>query len=516
MPAPELVEEPHERQRLCVRAGRATGAAALHVRPVHVPLDVGDVVVGEQTVELAEHVVERTGVGEVEHQLVAAEHRFVAGRGERPLGVRPVHVAVGVHHLRLDPDAELHAQPGDVVDQRCEPRGIHVGRHPPVAEPRAIVPARPEPAVVEHEPFDPDRRRGGRELAQPVEVVIEVGGLPRVEQHRPRPRGMRRQRADVTMELLRRGRQTIRGVHADDRGRAIRLAGLEREFARMQQLAELDAPSPVGQVVGDHGVIAAPREVQAPHLALPLAESRLAREHERGALVRRAAEPVLDEPGAHGPRTALGVQLAGPATVEGEQLGGVGRHRDTHGEPVEQVAIRRSVDDRARDLERDAEPDLADQLELGGLVDSTHATPRARATAVRCQVSLEGLDLDESEARRPRTALAAMAEQAGSAVVATAVLGHERQRSHRVERPAGDRPVQRRGQRGEQLLFGVVVEHRAGRRERCTPVDDRGHPGTDVDDHVGGGTGRAGAERGREPDQAHDRMLSTNLFSLCY
>ena len=102
-------------------------------------------------------------MAEVEHELVAAEHRLVAGVDERPLGVGAVQVAVGVDHLRLDPDAELHAERLHVVDQRRQPVGMRVGRHHPVTEPGAIVAARAEPAVVEHEALDarprPRRRR---------------------------------------------------------------------------------------------------------------------------------------------------------------------------------------------------------------------------------------------------------------------------------------------------------------------------------------------------------------------
>ena len=86
------------------------GAGPADVVAVHVPLDVGDVVVAEQGVELAEHVLEGAGLGEIEHELVAPEHRLVAVGHERPLGVGAVQVAVRVDHLRFDPDTEVHAR----------------------------------------------------------------------------------------------------------------------------------------------------------------------------------------------------------------------------------------------------------------------------------------------------------------------------------------------------------------------------------------------------------------------
>ena len=94
-------------------------------------------------------------VGEVEHLLVPGRHRLPARHREDPVGVGPEQVRVGVDHLRLDPEAELHPPVPDVADQRAEPvrpdRLVDV----PVAEPGGVVPAVPEPAVVEHEPLHP-------------------------------------------------------------------------------------------------------------------------------------------------------------------------------------------------------------------------------------------------------------------------------------------------------------------------------------------------------------------------
>ena len=97
-------------QGLLVRAGPPVGAGGLDVVAVHVPLDERNVVVAEQGVEAGEDLVEGGGNGEVEDELVATEHGLVAGIGERPVRMGAVEVAVGVDHLRLDPDAELHAE----------------------------------------------------------------------------------------------------------------------------------------------------------------------------------------------------------------------------------------------------------------------------------------------------------------------------------------------------------------------------------------------------------------------
>ncbi len=196
----QLVEQPVQRQRLGVGAGLVVATAALDVVPVHVPLHVLDVVIAEQGVELTEHVGERVGVGQVQHQLVASQDRLVPRRRQRPLGVLAVQVAVGVHHLGLDPDAELHPQIAHVVDDRRQPVRVHLGRDPPVAEAAGVVAPRPEPTVVEHETLDAQRRGRGGERLQLLVVVVEVDGFPRVQQHRPRLRRRGGRPADPTVE----------------------------------------------------------------------------------------------------------------------------------------------------------------------------------------------------------------------------------------------------------------------------------------------------------------------------
>ena len=68
-----------------------------------------------------------------------------------------------------------------MVDQRAEPVRPHVLADRPVTEAGVFVAARAEPPVVEHEPLDTDACRPVGDRAQPVEVVVEVDGLPHVE-----------------------------------------------------------------------------------------------------------------------------------------------------------------------------------------------------------------------------------------------------------------------------------------------------------------------------------------------
>ena len=104
----QLVEQPVDGERLRVHR-RPPVVAGLDEVAVVVPLEVVDVVLGEQRVEPLEEVGVGLRVREVEHLLVAPRRRQPARRAEDPVGVGAGQVGVGVDHLGLDPEPELHA-----------------------------------------------------------------------------------------------------------------------------------------------------------------------------------------------------------------------------------------------------------------------------------------------------------------------------------------------------------------------------------------------------------------------
>ena len=275
---------------------RPVDVGGLHVVAVHVPLDEGDVVVAEQRVEAAEHLGEGVGVGEVEHELVAAEHRLVAGVDQRPVRMGAVEVAVGVDHLRLDPDPELHAE------RRAPARSAGPDRR----DGRRVTPtSRRDPARSSRRPPNHPSSRTKRSTPtaaarsarrdQRVEVVVEVDRLPGVE-HAPGGGRGRLVPADDGVELPA-GRRCspagectayTGGVRYDSPGASTTSPG-------MQQLAELEHGPAVGQPLGADPAVAAPRQVGAPHLAALLAEAGRAGPQHRRGLVRRAPAPVLGD-----------------------------------------------------------------------------------------------------------------------------------------------------------------------------------------------------------------------------
>ena len=136
--AAQRVEQPVVGQRLGARDGRAAdgSGAGLEQVAVVVPLHEVDRVRRQHGVHPLEDVLPGLGPGQVQHLLVALGQRHPVAGGEHPVGVRAVEVGVGVDHLGLEPEAELHAQTAHVLDERAEP--ALVGRphrlvDPPVA-----------------------------------------------------------------------------------------------------------------------------------------------------------------------------------------------------------------------------------------------------------------------------------------------------------------------------------------------------------------------------------------------
>ena len=79
---------------LLLLVGRDGGPAGLGPVAVVIPLEKGDVVLGEQLVEEAEDVLAHIGAGEVEDELIAAFGARAAGEVEHPVGMLAVEIAV--------------------------------------------------------------------------------------------------------------------------------------------------------------------------------------------------------------------------------------------------------------------------------------------------------------------------------------------------------------------------------------------------------------------------------------
>ena len=157
------------------------------IRPVAVvvPLEKGDVVFAHQLVQPAEDVVFYVRTREVEQQLLATFGAWTTGEVHRPVRVFAVEVGVRIDHLRLDPDAEIHAEGVHTVDHRLQTVRKFLRVHVPVAQSAMIVRPLPEPAIVDHHALHAEL--GGflseRNLARLIDR--ELGRLPGVVEHRP-------------------------------------------------------------------------------------------------------------------------------------------------------------------------------------------------------------------------------------------------------------------------------------------------------------------------------------------
>lgn len=87
-------------------------------------------------------------------------------------------IGIGVDHFGFDPQAELHAERADMVDQGAQAAGPDGLLDVPVAESCRVVAAVAEPAVVQDEALHADLRAEVGEVGELVEVVVEVDSPP--------------------------------------------------------------------------------------------------------------------------------------------------------------------------------------------------------------------------------------------------------------------------------------------------------------------------------------------------
>ena len=117
---------------------------------------------------------------------MALQRRHPRPGGQDPVRVGPVQVRVRVHHLRLDPQPERHAQAAYMVGEPVQPAGPDRLVGLPVAQACPVAAAAGEPAVVQDVPFHADAGRGVGQGRQRGEVVPEVDRFPDVEADRAR------------------------------------------------------------------------------------------------------------------------------------------------------------------------------------------------------------------------------------------------------------------------------------------------------------------------------------------
>ena len=78
-------------------------------RRVAVPFEVSHIrIVGQNRIDYVEHMVLHFRPVQVEHELIAEVICIAVRQRIGPVGVLLEELALGVYHLRLDPDSEFH------------------------------------------------------------------------------------------------------------------------------------------------------------------------------------------------------------------------------------------------------------------------------------------------------------------------------------------------------------------------------------------------------------------------
>ena len=483
MRGPQDVEQPVCGERLRVRRRQAV-VAHLGEVAVLVPLQVGDVVLAQEHVEAVVDVLPGLGVDQIEHLLAAPQRRDADAGSADPARVRAHQVRILVDHLRLHPQAELHAPRSHRIDERCEAVRPHLLVHVPVAEAGRVVTAVPEPAIVKHEAFDPHLPGPLGQLGQDAEVVVEVHGLPGVQHHGSRRRRMPRPGPHPSVEGLGDAVDPVLGVRSIRPRGGIAFARAQSDLAGREQLAHPDRRTAARCLLQVDLVVAAEAEVCRPHPARAVRERRGPRREQHGGVVPGASVPGRPQPGALRDLPALRMLLPTPPAAEVEQLLGFGSERQDGRKLLHRVpgvAVVREGTARAEhpfvaevQLDRHADP----QLDVG----EGDFVPGAVGDGAVGGTAAEGTVPDRHEARREAAALA-VADQRGPAAPSARRLWEQRNAlcciiggvRHRAAQPGGD--VRFRPEVGAPVdnLRRLAGQVDSKRRSSAAEVDELAH-----------------------------------------
>ena len=246
---------------------------------------------------------------------------------QQPVGVLAGEVGVEVDHLRLEPEAELHPQRMHPVDQPLQatwPDGLV---DVPVPQAGPVVAPAEEPPVVEHEALDAHLRGALGQGDQLVGIVGEVDGLPHVEQNGSRPGRMRRAGAQGLVEPI---GQVVEALPpgAQEPGSGVVPSGIQSDLAGQEQLTTAQQPPAGRRVLGGDHLVAAVREVDAPHPTLTEPEPGLPRAQQRRRVMPGPPAPGLAHPVALVERPPLRGALAAVPAGHVQQLTGLSRDRE--------------------------------------------------------------------------------------------------------------------------------------------------------------------------------------------
>jgi hypothetical protein len=216
----------------------------------------------------------------------------------------------------------------------------------PVAEAGAVVAAATEPPVVEHDTLHPDAGGAIDEVEQPGKLMVEVHGLPGIENERlgsePSAAGSHERVKTVGDAVEPHGRPGKEDPRA--------FVGLSRREPNLPRSHELTSTEDsrggaraLRQAFDEPVLVTAPGDVHGPDLAMPCPECGRSDGHDIGGIDPWFAPPKFAPVQAVSHRSPLRTPLAAPFAGEIEDLGracGHG-HLDDQGSEVVEGCIAR-------------------------------------------------------------------------------------------------------------------------------------------------------------------------------
>ncbi len=353
-----------------------------------------------------------------------------------------------------------------MVHERVQAVGPHLGRDDPVAEPSPVGAAVAEPAVIEHESLDADRRGLIGEGDELGGVVAEVDGLPHVQGHWSLRRAIDAESAKVVVESVRDRVEPVT-VRSVDPRTLIRLVAREDDLAGQQHLTAAEHLLARVDPLGVVAVVAAPRGVHGPDPALGEPEPGHSRVQHVRAVGGRPAPTVLAKMDAGAQRAALRKALVVVLAREVQDLARFCGDREHERHLVDGVVGILLVRQRGPRADQAAGQKL--QFEPKRQLCAIIRGVEDRATRARCDHTLDRgvveLDRGRDETRRP-AATGCRSRESGPACPAGVVLGQKGDPGRGVDVVRAD---DRHGgvAESDERLVAEISELR-------TPVHDRG------------------------------------------
>ena len=303
---------------------------------VVIPFDVIDAKFADELVHGAIHIGIGVGIGQVDDLLGAPLHRQTTGGGlQDPIRMRAEHVGIGVDHFRLEPQAELKTLAVHIVGERLQRLVAvrpHLLRNLPVAEAGSVITARAEPTVIHHKAFHTAFHGLVGQCGEGVVVVVEIDGLPSVEDDRTRlggdavlgvPVAMRV--ADERMESKGDFVEPLAKGSTHPWGRVFFAAG-QRDFTAEKHFAAAEHTGGVRQSLRGEHAVAAPCDMCGIDVATGESKAGFAEGKQQGRIeIRATGHRDLFET-TDGQRLTLRRALTQMMAGGGEDFGGVGRH----------------------------------------------------------------------------------------------------------------------------------------------------------------------------------------------